>query len=72
MIKNLISLEEEDEISTHIFKIEQQTLPTALENIIIDLKQKSYSKAIIAIEAFINQHSNLTIYTDPEIEGLKM
>ena len=72
MIKTLISLEEEDEISTHISKLEQQVLPAALENIIADLKQKSYSKAVIAIEAFINQHHNLTIYTDPEIEGLKL
>ena len=72
MIKNLISLEEEDEISTHIFKLEQQILPTALKDILADLKQKCYSKAVIAIEAFINQHNNLTIYADPEIEGLKL
>ena len=72
MIKNLISLEEEDEISTHIFKLEQQILPAALKDILAYLKHKSYSKAVIAIEAFINQHNNLTIYTDPEIEGLKL
>jgi len=72
MIKNLISLEEEDEISTHILKLEQHTLPAVLKDIVSYLRQKSYNKAVIAIEAFINQHNNLTIYTDPEIEGLKL
>lgn len=72
MIKSLISLEEEDEISTHISKLEQLVLSAELENIIACLKEKSYSKAIKAIEIFINQHNNLTIYLDPEIDALKL
>ena len=72
LIKSLISLEEEDEITTHVTKLEQQVLTHELKNLIIYLKEKSYSKAVIAIEAFINQHHNLTLYNDPEIEGLKL
>ena len=72
MIKSLISLEEEDEIDTNISKLEKLALPVELENIIICLKEKLYSKAVIAIEVFINQHNRLTIFLDPEIDALKL
>lgn len=72
LIKSLISLEEEDEIDAHVFKLEQLGITPELETIIISLKEKSYSKAAIAIEQFINQHNNLSIFIDPEIDGLKL
>ena len=72
LIKSLISLEEEDEITTHVSKLEQLVLTPELVNLTSYLKEKSYSKAVIAIEVFINQHYNLSVYSDPEIEGLKM
>lgn len=72
MIKSLISLEEEDEICTHISKLEQLALSAELENIIACFKEKSYSKAVTAIELFISQHNGVTIYLDPEIDALKL
>ncbi len=69
LIKSLISLEEEDEINAHVLKLERVDLTSELSSIIISLKQKSYSKAVTAIEAFINKHHNLTIYIDPEIDA---
>ena len=72
LIKSLISLEEEDEIEVTCSKLEQLAVTPELESIITFLKEKSYSKAAIAIEAFINQHNNLSIFIDPEIEGLKL
>lgn len=72
MIKSLISLEEEDEIGIHISKLEQLVSTTEIENIINCLKEKSYSKAVTAIEVFINQHQSLIIYLDPEIDALKL
>ena len=72
LIKSLISLEEEDEIEIHIFKLEQFQTTPELDIIIVSLKDKSYSKAAIEIEKFINQHNNLTVYIDPEIEGLRL
>lgn len=72
MIKSLISLEEEDEIRTHISKLEQLALSAELENIIVYLKEKSYSKAVAAIEVFISQRNGVTIYIDPEIDALKL
>lgn len=72
MIKSLISLEEEDDIDAHISKLEQLVSTAELENIIAFLKQKSYSKAVTAIEVFINKYQSLTIYLDPEIDALKL
>jgi hypothetical protein len=72
LIKNLISLEEEEEIDAHVFKLEQLGITPELETLIRSLKEKSYSKAAIAIEQFINQHNNLSIFIDPEIDGLKL
>lgn len=71
LIKSLISLQEEKEIDTHVAKLEQQVLTSELESIVIALKEKSFSKAVIAIEAFINQHQRLNIYFDPELDALK-
>jgi len=72
LIKSLISLEEEDEIEKHVFKLEQLGNTPGLESIIVSLKEKSYSKASIAIETFINLHNNISIFIDPEIHGLKL
>lgn len=72
MIKSLISLEEEDEISTHISILQQLPLPTELESIITCLKEQSYSTAVSAIEQFINQHQSLSIYFDPAVDALKL
>jgi hypothetical protein len=72
LIKSLISLEEEDEVDTHVLKLEQLGVTPELETIITSLKEKAYSKAAIAIEQFINHHNNLSIFIDPEIDGLKL
>ncbi len=72
LIKSLILLEEEDEIYTHTFKLKQFPLSAELENILDCLIEKSYSKALIAIDVFITQHQSLTIYLDPEIDALKL
>jgi DnaJ domain len=72
MIKSLIALEEENEITVHISRLKQFPLEGDLENIIILLEGKSYSKAMPAIEAFINQHNQVSLYIDPEMEGLKL
>ena len=72
MIKSLIVLEEESEIAVHISRLRQFSLEGEVKNIIILLEGKSYSKAMPAIETFINQHHQVAIYIDPELLALKM
>jgi hypothetical protein len=72
LIKNLIALEEEKEIETHVLRLRQFALNGELESIIVFLEERAYSEAMPAIEAFINKHRQLTFYSDPELEGLKL
>lgn len=72
MIKSLISLEEEDEIGTHISKLEQLHSTAQLIDILVCLKEKMYSKAVTAIEIFISKHQSLNVYIDPKIDALKL
>jgi len=72
LIKSLILLEEDDEISAHILKLEQVILPAESQSIIVYLKKKSYSQAIIAIDTYINQHNQITFYIGPELGALKL
>jgi len=72
LIKSLIVLEEEEELETHISKLEQLPATSELSTIINALKDKAYSKAVVAIEAFINANNQLSFYIDPEVEALKL
>lgn len=71
LIKGLIALEEPDEIESHIAKLEQDEMPEGIASIITLLKEKQYSKAVAAIEVFINARKQVGFYTDPEIEALR-
>ena len=72
LIKYLIALNEEDEINSHIVKLEQNDQTSELASIITLLKEKAYSKAVTAIAVFISVHDQLVSYFDPEIEALKL
>lgn len=72
LIKNLISLEEEDEIILQVTKLKQFSLNGELQDVIKLLEQRSYSEAMISLEAFINKHHQLSFYLDPEIDALKL
>lgn len=72
VIKSLIALEEDDEINVHIVKLQQFVLTSELKSIVTMLQEKAYSKAVVAIADFIRQHNQVALYSDPEIEGLKL
>ncbi len=72
LIQNLISLEEDDEINSHILKLKSLNGSDEIKNIIDLLEKKKYSNANISITAFINQHRQVSSYIDPEIAGLKL
>lgn len=71
LIKNLMSLEEEDDISEQIIKLKQLNINQEIQEIINLLQQKAFGKAVAAIELFLSDHNKITIYTDPEIEALR-
>ncbi len=71
LIKNLISLEEEVEVASHVVKLQTLLLNDDVKNIVSHLQNKAFSKAILAIEIFINKHQQIAFYIDPEIEALR-
>lgn len=71
LIKSLIALEEDEEINTHISKLQNEDLSNEIKIIIEALQQKQYGKAVTAINSFINANNQLTFYIDPEIEALR-
>ena len=72
LIKSLIALEEEEEIATHIGKLQQIKLDDVAKKIVTLIENKSYSLAIEAINNFNNKHHQLTTYIDPQIQALKL
>lgn len=72
LIKNLIVLEEEEEIVKQICKLESMELNHTTQKIINTLKQKSYGKAIKDIEEFINFHNQVSFYIDTELQALRL
>lgn len=71
LIKNLISLEEDENIKEQIIKLKQLHISQNIEKIIIDLQQKSFGEAIKNIEKFLNSHHQISIFIDHEIEALR-
>ena len=71
LIKSFIVLEEEEDISEQVSKLQKLQINETVQEIIIHLQQKSYGKAITAIETFINAHHQVSVYVDLEIEALR-
>lgn len=71
LIKNLISLEEEDEILEQLNKLLLLQVDDEIILIAKCIKQKYYGKASILIETYINKFNRLTVFIDPEIEALR-
>lgn len=71
LIKNLISLEEEEEIISHVLKLQTLQLSDEVNNIVTHLQTKAFSKALVAIEALINKQQQVAFFVDPEIEAIR-
>lgn len=71
LIKNLISLEEEEEILEQLTKLMLLEVDDEIKIIITCIKQQYYGKATILIEEYIKKFNQLTVFVDPEIEALR-
>jgi len=59
LIKNLIALEEDEEIAQHINKLQKQITASEIENILTLLQEKQYGIAVAAIDKFIFEAKGL-------------
>jgi hypothetical protein len=72
LIKNLIALQDIEDIAPQITKLNQQTLTADIEQIVVLLQQQQYANAVAAIEDFARQHTSLTTFVDAELNALKI
>lgn len=77
-LKNVILLEDNEDITFQIEKLKKYIIPTKDDNInsvikIIDLvSSQTYGEAMQLINDFVNRFRSLTIYFDSEISALKL
>lgn len=72
IIKNLIVLEEVEEIESNTKKLKEFSINEDLESIFNSLTNKEYSRAIELIQKYISNFQQLIIWDDPEISSLKL
>ena len=72
LIKGLISLEEEDEVSNHVEKLRSLENNAELSAIIECLSEAKWVEAINQIEAFTKRFSGLNQYVDPKVAAIKL
>ncbi len=72
IIKNLLLLNEWEEITNNINKLTRYFSILEVREIVDDLNGKLLSGAIAKIEAFISDRVKLSIFIDPELEALKL
>lgn len=70
LIKNLIALEDEEDLIVQINKLQNIQINEDIQDIINHLHKKLYSQAIVEIDKFINFHNQIAFYIDPEIQAL--
>jgi len=78
-LKNIILLDDEDDMKYQIKKlkeivvdIDKKDIAQEINNIIDLIKRKVYSDAISNITEFINKFRQITTYIDPELSAIKL
>jgi hypothetical protein len=72
LIKHLIELDELEDLPLHLAKLEGLGLDVELDVIINSLRERRYGTALPRIEQYIKTHNRITIFVDPEVDGLRM
>lgn len=72
VIRQLIELEDTEDIALQIRRLQQYALPDTVQDILRQLQAKAYGGAVTQITQYLKSHRQVTTYTDPEISGLKL
>jgi len=72
IIKNIILLEDIDDISIAVEKLKRYQFNEDVKTIISSISNKEFAKAITTIQEFINSYQQITIWNDPEIAGIRL
>ena len=72
IIKNAISIEDEDIIKLQASKIKSLNIDSDIENILSLIENSDYEKVIELIDKYLTKYSGAMLYEDSEIQGLKL
>jgi DnaJ-domain-containing protein 1 len=72
IIKNAVAMEEDDLIAMQLQKLKQLELDDAVQHIVELIQSQQYKDVIQLIGQYKNDNSGLTVFEDPQIQGLKL
>ena len=72
LIKTAVALEDEEIIELQILKLENIENDEKIQEILDLISETQYEHVINLIDAYIEKYKGVTLYEDPEIQGLKV
>ncbi len=72
LIKTAISIEDEEIIELQAHKLQTMRTDAQVEEILTAIRDKDYSRVMMEIETYTEQHNGLVVYEDGELQGLKL
>lgn len=72
IIKNAVAMEEDDLIAMQVQKLEKLSLDEQVQHILALIRAQQFQDVIQLIEQYKHDSSGLTVYEDPQIQGLKL
>ena len=72
IIKSSIAIEDEEIIELQVIKLQKMNIDDDVKKILISLEKNEYDKAFKSIDEYLKKYSGVTLYADPEVQGLKL
>ena len=72
IIKNAVAMEEDDLIAMQVQKLENLPLDEKVQHILALISAQQFQDVIQLIEQYKHDSSGLSVYEDPQIQGLKL
>ena len=72
IIKNAVAMEEDDLIAMQVQKLEKLPLDEQVQHIVALIRAQQFQDVIQLIEQYKHDSTGLTVYEDPQIQGLKL
>ena len=72
IIKNAVAMEDDDLIAMQVQKLEKLPLDEQVQHILALISAQQFQDVIQLVEQYKHDSSGLSVYEDPQIQGLKL
>ena len=72
IIKSSIAIEDEEIIELQIMKLQKIDIDDDVKKILASLEKSEYGSALVSMDEYLKRYSGISLYTDPEVQGLKL